>query len=200
MEIPIQAQVVCSDGPAGRSTLLIVNPTTKKVTNVVVKERQQQYTERLVPIRYVLDTDDELVLLSCSRRELSGMREFLRAEFVEADIPECIGYDPYLAHPYVIPRWVTAHHESIARGELGIRRGARVRATNGRVGRVDEFVIEPTSGHITHLVMREGHLWDQREIAIPISAIDRIEEDTVFLNLERSEVKVLPAVPVKRWW
>jgi hypothetical protein len=75
-----------------------------------------------------------------------------------------------------------------------------VGATNGKVGRVDEFIIEPTSGFITHVVMREGHLWDQREVAIPISAIDRIEENTVFLILDRSEVKALPAVPVKRWW
>jgi hypothetical protein len=51
MEIPIDAKVQCSDGPAGRSTLVIINPTTKKVTNVVVRERQDPHTERLGPIR-----------------------------------------------------------------------------------------------------------------------------------------------------
>jgi hypothetical protein len=199
IEIPIHAEVVCSDGPAGRSRLVIVNPTTKKVTNVVVKELRDPHTERLVPIRYVIDTDDDRVFLSCTRRDLSKMKEFYHTEFVRAEIPEYAECE-HLVHAYVVRRMVATKSKSIPRGELEIRRAAWVRATNGKVGRVDEFVVEPASANITHLVMREGHLWDQREIAIPISAIDRIEEDTVFLNLDRSEVKALPAVPVKRWW
>jgi sporulation protein YlmC with PRC-barrel domain len=105
-----------------------------------------------------------------------------------------------MMHAYVVPRWVAKKHQSIARGELGIRRGARVRTIDGKVGRVDEFVVEPASGDITHLVMRDGHLWEQEEVTLPVSAIERIEANTVFLKLAKEGVEALPAVPVKRWW
>jgi len=43
-----------------------------------------------------------------------------------------------------------------------VRRGTRVEATDGHVGHVDEFVVNPENGHITHSVMREGHLWGKK--------------------------------------
>jgi hypothetical protein len=43
--------------------------------------------------------------------------------------------------------------------------------------------------------MREGHLWGQKEITIPVSAIARVEEDTVYLKLDKAGVEALPAVP-----
>jgi sporulation protein YlmC with PRC-barrel domain len=203
VDIPIDAKVQCSDGLGGRSTLVIINPTTKKVTNVVVREGQDPHTERLVPVRYVVDADDDLIHLSCSRHKLSEMREFVKTEFVRADIPDyedVADFGPYMLHAYVVPKWIATKHQAIPRGELGIRRGARVRTTDGKVGRVDEFVVEPASGDITHLVMRDGHLWEQEAVTIPVSAIERIEANTVFLKLTKEGVEALPAVPVKRWW
>lgn len=83
-------------------------------------------------------------------------------------------------------------------GELALRRGTRVDATDGHVGRVDEFLIDPATGHITHVVLREGHLWGQKDVTIPVSEIDRIEEDTVHLKLDRHSIAALPAIPIRR--
>ena len=203
IDIPIDARVQCSDGLGGRSTLVIINPTTKKVTNVVVRERQDPHTERLVPIRYVVETTDDQIRLSCPRHELSEMREFIQTEFVRADLRAFQGFEgfaPYMLHAYVVPSWAATTYQAIPRGELGIRRGARVRTTDGKVGRVDEFVIEPASGDITHLVMRDGHLREREEVTIPVSVIERIEANTVFVALSKEGVEALPTVPVKRWW
>jgi sporulation protein YlmC with PRC-barrel domain len=98
----------------------------------------------------------------------------------------------------VVPKWVGVNHKSIPPGELGVRRGAKVKAIDGAVGRVDEFVIDPASGNITHLVLRDGHLWDQEEVTIPITEIERIEERTVHLALDKKGVKALPTMPVRR--
>ena len=49
---------------------------------------------------------------------------------------------------------------------------------------------------MTHLVMREGHLWGKKDVVIPVSEVDRIEEDTVYLKLSKDEVQALPAIPV----
>ena len=88
--------------------------------------------------------------------------------------------------------------ERIPPGELAVRRGTRVEATDGYVGQVGEFVVEPESGHITHLVLLEGHLWAKKEVTLPLSAIDHSEGDTVYLNLDKKAVEALPTVPVRR--
>ncbi len=68
----------------------------------------------------------------------------------------------------------------------------------GRVGRLDELLVKPTSARITHLVVREGHLWGQKDVTIPIEQIDRIEEDGVYLKLDKHGVVALPTTPARR--
>jgi sporulation protein YlmC with PRC-barrel domain len=85
-------------------------------------------------------------------------------------------------------------------GELAVRRGAKVQATDGRVGRVDEFVVDVEDGQITHLVLRDDNLWGPKEIIIPINYFDRFEENIVYLNIDKTAVENLPAIPVQRRW
>ena len=75
----------------------------------------------------------------------------------------------------------------------------QVEATDGRVGRIDEFVVDSESMAITHLVMREGHLWGQREVTIPVAQIDNITEGIVYLRLSKQQIEELPALKVRRW-
>ena len=98
------------------------------------------------------------------------------------------------------PALVRQRVRAVPPGELAVHRGARVRATDGRVGRVDEFVIEPESGQITHLTMRTGHLWGDREVSIPVSEIGRIAENTVHLKLGKRQIGALPLLRVRRIW
>jgi hypothetical protein len=74
----------------------------------------------------------------------------------------------------------------------------RFQATDGHVGQVEEFLVDPASEHITHLMMREGHLWGQRDVAIPISGIDHLEDGAVHLTLSKGEIEALPSIPVHR--
>ena len=66
------------------------------------------------------------------------------------------------------------------------------------VGQVDEFLVDPVSGHITHLILRKGHLWGQKDVTIPVSEIARVEEDTVYLKLTKEQIEALPTIPVRR--
>ncbi|HKI53713.1 MAG TPA: PRC-barrel domain-containing protein, partial [Anaerolineales bacterium] len=85
-------------------------------------------------------------------------------------------------------------------GEVVIRRGAQVKATDGKVGKVDEFLINPVNGRITHLVMREGHLWGAKDVTIPVSEIEQIDDEVVHLKLDKQAISSLPTIPVKRKW
>jgi hypothetical protein len=46
---------------------------------------------------------------------------------------------------------------------------------------------------MTHVLLDEGHLWGQKRVAIPISAVTGVE-DGVRLSLTKHEVRDLPAV------
>ncbi|MFN2166188.1 MAG: PRC-barrel domain containing protein, partial [Anaerolineae bacterium] len=60
------------------------------------------------------------------------------------------------------------------------------------------FLVDPSTGHITHLVLREGHLWGQRDVTIPVSQIDHFDDDSVSLALDKDSIEALPAIPVRR--
>jgi hypothetical protein len=55
-----------------------------------------------------------------------------------------------------------------------------------------------TPAQVTHVILQAGHLWGKKEIALPLSIIDTVDEDTVHLKLDREAVEELPALPVQR--
>jgi uncharacterized membrane protein len=99
-----------------------------------------------------------------------------------------------------IPFYIATSQSIDERGEklMQIPLNARVEATDGAVGQVDELVKDPESGDLTHLVLLEGHVFGKTQVTLPISAVDRVEEDTVYLKLDKDGIKRLPAVPVKK--
>ena len=203
MEFPLGVEVHCSDGRCGRSSHLILNPTTERVTHLVVRERRPSRVERLVPIILVAETAAQVILLDCTLEQFAALEPFNQTEFVYGDLPHHAS-DPSLTAlwPYVVPakRIVDEKVRPIPPGELAVRRGARVEATDGRVGRVDEFVVDPDTGYITHLCLREGRLWGDRGVCVPVADIDRIQEKVVHLKVDKETLASMPSFPVKRWW
>ena len=203
MEIPLNVDVHCTDGHCGRSTHIIINPTSEQVTHVVVKSKRQSGIERLVSVKLVANTGTEIILLSCTKDEFSKLEPFNQPDFIYTDIPQH-ATDPNLTAvwPYVVPtiRIIDDKVRRIPPGELAVRRGARVRATDGWVGKVDEFIVGPVSGNITHLCLREGHPWKERDICIPVAQIERIEEKIVHLKVDKETIAAMPSVPVKLRW
>jgi sporulation protein YlmC with PRC-barrel domain len=203
MEFPLDAEVHCTDGRCGRSTHVVLNPTTEQITHLVVRERRPSSVERLVPVLLVARTAAEVILLDCTREEFSRLEPFNQTEFVYGDLPHH-ATDPSLTMlwPYAVPakRIVDEKIRPIPPGQLAVRRGARVEATDGRVGQVDEFLVDPDSGDITHLCLRETRLRGDKVVCIPVSKIDEIKEKVVYLKVDKETVASLPSVPIKRWW
>jgi hypothetical protein len=210
MEIPLQAQVQCTDGVCGRSVYVLINPVTDQVAHLVVREDSSPHTEYIVPVDVVSETIADTIRLRCSKAELEKMDPFNKKIFIEMDVPDrdfwyrgTYGIGQYYYLPYVTPEktvYKSEETQQIPPGELVVRRGTRVEATDGFVGKVDEFVVNPENCHITHVVMREGHLWGQKDVIVPISAMDDTREDTVFLKLDKHQIESLPTFPVHRRW
>jgi sporulation protein YlmC with PRC-barrel domain len=196
MDMPIDAEVRCADGPCGQTTHIVMNAATEAVTHVVVKEANTPHAKRLVSLNLVMETTPQMIRLRCTTDELAKSDPFVATETIQ---------DPrYASGVYTMPEAVsmtdeTVEHESLPQNELAVRRGARVEASDGHVGRVDEFLVDPISQHITHLVLREGHLWGQKDVTIPVSQIDLIAEDVVYLKLDKRQVGALPTIPVRGW-
>jgi sporulation protein YlmC with PRC-barrel domain len=202
MDIPIDAEVQCTDGVGGRSTYVVLNPVTRQVTHVVVKENTFPHLERLVPVGMVAETSPDQVHLTCSQQELHRLESFIETEFLPGESPyAAYELDEYRLWPYVLPddEMAPVEHERVPPGELAVRRGSRVRATDGDVGQVDEFLVDRETEQVTHLVLREGHLWGKRDVLVPVSEIGQIDEDRVYLTLTKEEVASLPTIPVRRW-
>jgi hypothetical protein len=214
MEIPLNAQVECTDGIVGRSVYVLINPVGKEVTHLVVRRDSPPNIEYTVPTDFVSETIANTIRLRCSKAELEKMEPFNKTVFIEERVPERVygygsgmnGIGSAFYMPYVTPdisMQVAMEQQQIPPGELTVRRGTRVEATDGYVGHVDEFVVNPENCHITHLVLREGHLWGQKDVIIPLSALksmDITHEDAVVLNIDKHEIESLPTFPVHRLW
>jgi uncharacterized protein YrrD len=206
-EVPIKAKVRCIDGVAGTSEAVILDPLKQEVTHLVLRERGYPHTERLVPIDLITSTSDDEIDLGCSIGMASKLDRFVEDQFVEVDDPKLSSpiangsVVPYAA-PYLWPfafplEKVLVTHDRVPKDELAVRRNVEVDATDGRVGRVEAFLVDRDDDRITHVVVRTGHL-ARREFAVPVSDVATIWRDGVVLRLDRREVENLPRVPYHR--
>lgn len=201
MKFPLNVDVHCTDGLCGRSTHIILNPITEKVMHIVVKEQEAPYAERIVPVKWVHETTPELILLSHTKDEVATLDIFNQENFIQREVPH-YATDPEITQlwPYVVPatRIISEKHLQVPSGGLAVRRWARVKATDGDIGQVDEFIVDPESKQVTHLVLKEGLPWKKRQITIPVSEIERIENYTVYLKIHKQAVRALPTVKRRR--
>jgi hypothetical protein len=93
------------------------------------------------------------------------------------------------------PRAITS--DKVPAGEVEIRRGQRVNASDGPVGRIHGFVVNPSDHQVTHVLLDEGHLWGKKEVCVPTSSVTGIDDNGVHLSLSKKEVGDLPPVDIE---
>jgi sporulation protein YlmC with PRC-barrel domain len=72
--------------------------------------------------------------------------------------------------------------------------GYAIQATDGEIGRVEDFLIDDSTWAIESLVVATGHWWSGKSLLVPPKAIQRVswEESKVFVNLSRATVAAEP--------
>jgi sporulation protein YlmC with PRC-barrel domain len=209
-EFTIGSDVSCSDGVCGELKRVVVDPVAKVLTHLVVEPKHGQEEGRLVSVDLVASAGEE-IRLRCTSAEFDALEHAEETRFLPGASGQW-GYGegqivswPYYglgmggmgmggmglgnmnAGPQVIIR------DRIPVGEVQVRRGEHVHATDGDIGRVQGLVVDPADHHVTHVLLDEGHLWGKKEVAIPISAVTGVD-DGVRLNLGKGEVADLPPV------
>lgn len=212
-EISLDAKVFCIDGECGRLSHIIIDENSKKVTHLAVKNfnplASHQY---LVPIESVLESSSESIQLSCKRIEVFRMPAFTEMHFfnpitskyeslkdfsdeaIAAFNARIMCFDSSTGENKCLMRVET---ELIPAGEIAVTKGASIEATDGHIGFVEKFVIDPNDKDNTHLLLEEGHLWHKKELTLPLSAIAHINEDRIYLNLDKKAVRLLPEFSIE---
>ena len=193
---------------------MIVDPVAEVVTHLVVGPEHRPGLGRLVPVDLIDATPGE-IRLRCTLAEFARLDSAKETQFIPGS-GRYSGYGPgqVFYWPYYgmgmggrlagagaggmpaqagTPQIVT--YDTVPLGEVEIRRGDRVHATDGDIGLVQGLVIDPGSHHVTHVLLQEGHLWGRKQVAIPISAVASTS-DGILLTITKQEVRDLPPVDI----
>ena len=205
MDIPVNGEAHCKDGRSGTVKAVIINPINRKLTYVVIQYKGVEY---LVPRKMVTATTPDLIVLDCLREKLRKQELFVKRQFLNVDTLELPIEGDYYLEPFVdidqndisYSSTLVFDQENVPYGELVMKRGSDVMAADGKIGSIDEFVVNRESGSITHIVLRDGHLWGKRDITVPLTEVAKIEGGTVTLKMNKKSVESLPKVRVERWW
>jgi sporulation protein YlmC with PRC-barrel domain len=179
----------------------------------VVEPKGRAGLARLVPLGLV-DTSAGDVRLQCTLADFEHLDAAEETQFVPgsggyaAYGPQQVSTWPYygLTPGAELPGEVdlgvagfspTITYDRIPLGEVEVRRGDPVEATDGHIGHIQGLVVDPGDHHVTHVLLQEGHLWGRKDVAIPIKAVSRVG-DTIRLNLSKHEVQDLPPVDFAR--
>lgn len=191
----------CSDGECGEVIRVVIDPIARKVTHLVVEPKHRQGMGKLVPLELVEPSSDEVNLL-CNQEQFDALPAAEETDYLPGGV-DFMGYGAQEVFPLpyyglgagVAPQPVT--YDKLPLGEVAVRRGDPVQATDGEIGRVQGLVIEPRDGHVTHILLQDGHFWGREEIALPISAVATMNAG-ITLRISKQDVQDLPPVDVDR--
>ncbi len=193
-ELPLDAKTTCTDGHGGTSVAVTLDLASKVISHIVVEDASG--SQRLVPLKMVQKSSQDEIWLNCSEDELRGLPLFLVTEFVERAPQQSgdwaeeegeweDGVDMSSFEMSTEAYGMPVEVERVPEGEVSFHRRAAIEATDGHFGRIEKFVIEPESGQITHLVLKKGHLWGKKEIMVPVSAVDSVDYDSIYLTVDK---------------
>ncbi len=85
MDVPINAEVRCTNDYGGTSTNVIVEPNKDQVTYLVVREKKFPHEERMVPVNHIIESSPSLIRLDFSIDELAKMQVFIERSMRRAN-------------------------------------------------------------------------------------------------------------------
>jgi sporulation protein YlmC with PRC-barrel domain len=187
----------CSDGVCGQVTRTILNPASRTLTHVVIEPTHNAAIGRLVPVELVQSAQGEIDL-SCTQAQFGQLAGADEVELAEGhNRSNGRGEDAVLEYRDVSNRGLGKQtpmltKDQVPDGEIEETRHDRVLATDGRIGHVKGFTVDQGDHRVTHVLLREGHLWGHKDVAIPVEAVASMD-DGIELNISKKQVEDLPS-------
>ena len=207
MEFTLGARASCTDGFCGVVRRTIVDPDARTVTHLVIEPGHHHHTGgRLVPVELTEAAGGE-IRLRCTLDEFSRLDPAEEIEVAEGDygggrvqaegVPGYSLYGgggPALGAGYGLGldnRAPVVVNHAVPLGESEVGPNEPVHCTDGEIGQVKGFVMDDADHKVTHILLREGHLWGRKEVAIPVSAVTSVDVG-IRLNITKEQVGELP--------
>ncbi len=196
----IGSAVYCQDGRCGTLVKVVMDPHTRRVTDLIVEKGFLQKKDRVIPVSAVAEADEERILLNVTSKELAHFPEYREYEF-RTPAPD---FDTGLYLETEVLHWATRYgmaldtlrpmirqrvREGIDPEQRVIGRGTRVFALDGPVGVIDHVLVDRETGEITHVVVRKGIL--PRRVVIPMAMVSNVLDDGVYLKVSKDTLAEL---------
>jgi hypothetical protein len=217
-QFTIGASVHSSGGVAGRLIWVVADRARNPwvITQLVVEPKHRSGLGRFVPLDLVTGVDAGTgdITISCTEDQFEQLESAEETQYSPgSEAYPLFGPTQFLSAPYYtsdvsiegreVPftaATVTAPLPSVA--DVAVH-AVPVHAADGKAGEVDGLVIDPATHQVTHVLLREGHLWGRKDVAVPMSAVKEFDSgdtdpDVLRLSLTRQEIGDLPPVPVVR--
>ena len=194
--LTIGADVACTDGIGGKVSRLVIDPRAATVTHLVANDRQFQ--ERLVPLNLVDVDATGKIRLRCAIAEFEKLHpasETVPLQDNDTDPDNSFTPFPQVSKLLLDPP--SATYDTLPAGEVAVRGGDHVHATDGSIGQVQGLVIDSASHQVTHVLLQEGHVFGRKGVAVPIGAVAGVNENGIQLSITKQQVKDLP--PAYHW-
>ena len=210
----IGAVVRCTSGEVcGEVRYLDINRHAHTLTHLAVEEKGRLGLGRLVPAARVhVDSQTHEIQF------LGTMSEFreLDASDVTEFAPDTEGYELYGAEQVVeepeyepipgqqvlggtVPGFsATKTSDNVPEGDVAVPTGSaetghtyHIHAGSHEFGRV-HGVLADTGHHVTHVLLGEWHGLRHKEVAVPFTGQDTVEDDGFHLGMSKQEIAALP--------
>jgi sporulation protein YlmC with PRC-barrel domain len=208
------ASVVATDGPVGELTAIVVDPVAQAATHLIVTPPHHPALGHLLsldlveadgdPIRlritmaefHALDPAEDEHMLKVSGGKWAAAHgktfsfPYYRLASLAGGSAGSAAREVQPGYHYLPP---DDADDRVPLGEVDVRRGDQVHATDGWIGSVQGLVIDPADRHVTHVLLAEGHLWGHKQVAIPITSASRVG-DSIRVDLTKEQIEHLPPV------
>jgi uncharacterized protein YrrD len=204
VKFTIGARVHCQDGRCGVLHKVVLDPHTHRLTDLVVEKGFLQRQDRVLPVSLVKTATAEDIYLTLGSAELVNYPEYREVEF-EQPAPgwepgsryrreDSLHWSTYYGLPDYADPLIPMIRKRVKQGiksDLAvIGRDTPVRTIGGVIGKVDHLLVDQQTQAITHLVVQKGLF--PYQLIIPISWVEQVEGEEIFIKGEHEELKTLP--------
>jgi hypothetical protein len=211
MHIRLDDHVQTSDGMHGTLADVVIDPTKKSVTHVIVRAGEPEPAARLVPLQLVNGgaAPGDAVRLTCTAEELGKLESVQGYAYLPVDerpapdsqwdvgvedvvmMPSYQGADLGVYTAEIDPN-VGVTYDRVPKGEVELRRSSVVMSSDGNdLGTLHGLAVD--DGSITNIEVERGHLWWKRIASVPIESIATLETNAVGLAVPKSDFAKLPS-------
>jgi sporulation protein YlmC with PRC-barrel domain len=206
VETPLQLgrPVSCNDGPIGSLSDVVIEPTERRVSHIVVEAPDG--AARLVPAELLVpgQSPDQAVVLACSIADILNRPTIRSFSYLgldtspQSDDRSDIGVEDM----QVVPSFGAAEfgdfgadlwsgyavtYDRIPAGSAELRRDSVAVSIDGEeIGTVDGFRV--AGALLTHVVLQHTRLSDSGAATIPIDSVTAIETDCITVALPQNPV------------